>query len=85
MFKPMTPFVALNHDVSLFCRFMTCETDDTRTGMIRETFILRRLLCLAYIAVIGCVLAITGWPGPDWHWGVVAAVPLLIVSVNQGA
>ncbi|MEO6750727.1 MAG: oligosaccharide flippase family protein, partial [Chthoniobacteraceae bacterium] len=82
---PVTLLVDLNQDVSLVRRYKTCDTDDARAQLIRETFIFRGLLCLAYIAVIACVLAVTGLPGADWHLSVMAAFPLLLVSVNQGA
>jgi len=82
---PMTLLVDLNQDVSLVRRYKTCDTDEARVQLIRETFIFRGLVCLAYMAVVACVLAVTGLPGPDWRLGVAAAFPLLLVSVNQGA
>jgi O-antigen/teichoic acid export membrane protein len=82
---PMTLLVDLNQDVSLVRRYKTCETDAARVQLIRETFLFRGLLCLAYMAVTACVLAITGLPGANWSLGVMAAFPLLMVSVNQGA
>ncbi len=82
---PMTLLVDLNQDVSLVRRYKTCESDDARAQLIRETFVFRGLLCLAYMALIGIVLAITGLPGANWHLGAIAAFPLLLVSVNQGA
>ncbi len=85
LLAPMTLLVDLNQDVSLVRRYKACESDGTRAELIRETFIFRGLLCLAYMAVIGCVLAITGLPGADWRLGIAAAFPLLLVSVNQGA
>ncbi len=82
---PLTLLVDLNQDVSLVRRYKTCETDEARAQLIRETFIFRGMLCLAYMAVMVCVLAATGLPGGTWHLGVMAAFPLLLVSVNQGA
>ena len=82
---PVTLLVDLNQDVSLVRRYKTCETDDARAQLIRETFLFRGLLCLACMAVIACVLAITGLPGADWRLGIMAAFPLLLVSVGQGA
>jgi len=82
---PMTLLVDLNQDVSLVRRYKTCETDGARAQLIRETFIFRGLLCLAYMVMIACVLAFTGMPGADWRLGIMAAFPLLLVSVNQGA
>ena len=85
LLAPVTLLVDLNQDVALVRRYKICETDDARARLIRETFIFRGLLCLAYVAAVSCVLAITGLPGADWHLGVMAAFPLLLVSVNQGA
>lgn len=82
---PVTLLVDLNQDVSLVRRYKSCDTDDDRALLIRETFMFRRLLCLAYMALIACVLAITGLPDANWRLGVLAAFPLLLVSVNQGA
>ena len=82
---PMTLLVDLNQDVSLVRRYKTCENDGARAQLIRETYIFRGLLCLAYMALASCMIALTGLPGAEWRLGVVAAFPLLLVSVNQGA
>lgn len=82
---PMTLLVDLNQDVSLIRRYKAYETDNARAQLIRETFIFRGSLCLAYMVVTALVLVVTGLPGANWHLGVVAAFPLLLVSVNQGA
>ncbi len=82
---PMTLLVDLNQDVSLVRRYKTCENDGARAQLIRETYIFRGLLCLAYMALASCMIALMGLPGAEWRLGVVAAFPLLLVSVNQGA
>lgn len=73
---PMTLLVDLNQDVSLVRRYKSYETDEARAQLIRKTFIFRGLLCLAYMAVIACLIAITGLPGANWHLGAMAAFPL---------
>lgn len=82
---PMTLLVDLNQDVSLVRRYKMCETDERRVQLIRESYIFRGLLCLAYMALAASVLALTGLPGAEWKMGIVASFPLLLVSVNQGA
>ncbi len=85
LLAPMGLLVDLNQDVSLVRRYKACETDDARAQLIRETFIFRGLLCLAYMAVIAAVVTLAGLPGADWRLGVVAAFPLLLVTANQGS
>jgi O-antigen/teichoic acid export membrane protein len=82
---PVGLLVDLNQDVSLVRRYKECPDDAARAQLVQETFIFRGLLCLCWMALAAGLIAFTGLPGADWHLGVVAAFPLLLVTVNQGA
>ncbi len=82
---PVGLLVDLNQDVSLVRRYKQCENDSARVQLVRETFIFRGLLCLAWMAIAVGVLSLVELPGADWYLGVAAAFPLLLVTVNQGA
>lgn len=82
---PVGLLVDLNQDVSLVRRYKQCETDAERLKLVRETFAFRGLLCLIYMAIAAGIIAVVGLPGADWRLGVLAAFPLLAVTINQGA
>lgn len=82
---PIGLLVDLNQDVTLVRRYKDCEDDHTRLRLMRETFLFRGLICVGWLVLAASAIALLGMPGADWRIGILAAFPLLLVTVNQGA
>lgn len=82
---PMGLLVDLNQDVSLVRRYKACTNDEEKRQLIRDTFIFRWALALAWMILAASGLALFGIPSEEWHLGICAAFPLLLVTINQGA